>query len=94
MERLKAKRGAKRSRNTKIIHEATAGMETADLASLTAWLERLKANNRALQELNVEIEDHVSEQDLVAECTTVTEYDDDAILNDGAVGLPGRLTET
>ncbi|KAG0425712.1 hypothetical protein HPB47_027141 [Ixodes persulcatus] len=54
-------------------------METADLASLTAWLERLKANNRALQELNVEIEDHVSEQDLVAEYTTVTEYDDEAI---------------
>ncbi|KAG0445594.1 hypothetical protein HPB47_013603 [Ixodes persulcatus] len=54
-------------------------METADLASLTAWLERLKANNRALQELNVEIEDHISEQDLVAEYTTVTEYDDEAI---------------
>ncbi|KAM7304098.1 uncharacterized protein ISCGN_013998 [Ixodes scapularis] len=79
MERLKAKRGVKRSQNTKIIHEATAGMETADLASLTAWLERLKANNRALQELNVEIEDHISEQDLVAEYTTVTEYDDEAI---------------
>ncbi|XP_040066343.1 uncharacterized protein LOC120839989 [Ixodes scapularis] len=79
MERLKAKRGVKRSQNTKIIHEAIAGMETADLASLTAWLERLKANNRALQELNVEIEDHISEQDLVAEYTTVTEYDDEAI---------------
>ncbi|XP_042142868.1 uncharacterized protein LOC120845242 [Ixodes scapularis] len=54
-------------------------METADLALLTAWLERLKANNRALQESNVEIEDHISEQDLVAEYTTVTEYDDEAI---------------
>ncbi|XP_040068439.1 uncharacterized protein LOC120841586 [Ixodes scapularis] len=79
MERLKAKRGVKRSQNTKIIHEATAGRETADLASRTAWLERLKANNRALQELNTEIEDHISEQDLVAEYTTVTEYDDEAI---------------
>ncbi|KAG0434983.1 hypothetical protein HPB47_018747 [Ixodes persulcatus] len=79
MERLKAKRGAKRSQNTKIIHEATVGMETADLASLTAWLERLKANNRALQTLNVDIEDHVSEQDLVAEYTTATEYDNEAI---------------
>ncbi|KAG0428514.1 hypothetical protein HPB47_024494 [Ixodes persulcatus] len=79
MKRLKAKRGVKRSQNTKIIHEATAGMETAYLASLTVWLERLKANNRALQELNVEIADHVSKQDLVAEYTTVTEYDNEAI---------------
>ncbi|KAG0430874.1 hypothetical protein HPB47_022296 [Ixodes persulcatus] len=79
MDRIKTKRGVKRAQNTKIINEATAGIETADRATLTAWLERLKVNKSALQALNAEIEEHVPEQDLVAEYTTVTEYDDEAI---------------
>ncbi|CAN7945374.1 unnamed protein product, partial [Ixodes pacificus] len=77
MERIKTKRGVKRAQITKIINEATAGMETADRATLTAWLERLKVNNSVPPAVNEEIKEHVSEQDLVAEYTTVTEYDDE-----------------
>ena len=35
--------------------------------TLTAWLERLRSSNSALQALNAEVEDYVTETDLVAE---------------------------
>ncbi|KAG0441717.1 hypothetical protein HPB47_015878 [Ixodes persulcatus] len=96
MERGKAKRGVRRAKNTRFINEATAVMETADLATLTALQEQLTSSNNLLRSLNVEIEDHVTQQNLVEEFTTVTEYDDEAtrvlsLLNSKAVSL--RQTE-
>ncbi|KAM7297287.1 hypothetical protein ISCGN_022440 [Ixodes scapularis] len=45
MDLIKTKRDVKRAQNTNIINEATAGMETTDRDTLTAWLERLKVTN-------------------------------------------------
>ncbi|XP_042147986.1 uncharacterized protein LOC121046466 [Ixodes scapularis] len=78
MERLKGKRGVKREQTTRLISEASAGLETADLATVTAWRERINACNQTLRSLNAEIEDQVPLEDLVAEYTTVSEYDDEA----------------
>ncbi|KAG0420700.1 hypothetical protein HPB47_003335, partial [Ixodes persulcatus] len=78
IKRLKGKRGVKREQTTRLISEASAGLETADLVTVTAWRERISASNQTLQSLNAEIEDQVPLEDLVAEYTTVSEYDDDA----------------
>lgn len=78
MERLKGKREVKREQTTRLISEASAGLETADLATVTAWRERISACNQSLRSLNAEIEDQVPLEELVAEYTTVSEYDDDA----------------
>ncbi|KAM7297209.1 uncharacterized protein ISCGN_022362 [Ixodes scapularis] len=78
MERLKSKRTVRRSQNTRLINEATAVLETADLATLTSLLERLATSNNELRQTNIETEDHISDGDLVAEYTAVVEYDGEA----------------
>ncbi|KAG0423858.1 hypothetical protein HPB47_000379, partial [Ixodes persulcatus] len=77
MERSKAKRGVQRAKNTRLINKVTAVMEAADLATLTALLERLTSSNNLLRPLNTEIEDHVTQQYFFEEFSKVTEYDDE-----------------
>ncbi|KAG0417023.1 hypothetical protein HPB47_005947, partial [Ixodes persulcatus] len=71
-------RTVRRSQNTRLINEATAVLETADLATLTSLLERLTTSNNELRQINNKTEDHISDGDLVAEYTAVVEYDDEA----------------
>ncbi|XP_040072261.1 uncharacterized protein LOC120844516 [Ixodes scapularis] len=78
MERLKSKHTVRRSQNTWLINEATAVLETADLATLTLLLERLTTSNNELRQINTETEDHISDGHLVAEYTAVVQYDDEA----------------
>lgn len=71
----KAKYTVQQAKNTKLINKATAVLETANLATLTSYLERLTTSNE-LRSLNADIKEHVPQQDLVEEFTTLTEYDD------------------
>ncbi|KAG0414081.1 hypothetical protein HPB47_008765 [Ixodes persulcatus] len=73
MERLNWKRAVRRSQNTRIINEATAILETADSATLTSLLERLTTSNSELRQINSEMEDCITDGDLVAEYTTVVD---------------------
>lgn len=76
MEYSKAKCTVQQAKNTKLINEATAVLEMANLATLTSYLERLTTSNNELRSLNADIKEHVPQQDLVEEFTTLTEYDD------------------
>ncbi|KAG0444805.1 hypothetical protein HPB47_013362, partial [Ixodes persulcatus] len=57
-------RTVRRSQNTRLINEATAVLETADLATLTSLLERLTTSNNELRQINNETEDHIRDGDL------------------------------
>lgn len=51
MNRLKEKRTARRQQNTRLINEAKAVLDTADIGELASLRERLQANNDELERL-------------------------------------------
>lgn len=81
MERLKAKRGARRGQTTKIINEATESLAEAQatLPMFRSLLERLEASGRELHVLNEGIDALIDDEHIAQEYASVMEYEDNIV---------------
>ncbi|KAH7958678.1 hypothetical protein HPB49_004287 [Dermacentor silvarum] len=81
MDRLKAKRSARRTQSAKIINEATTLLESGcnDRTAFSKVIYKLVANRDELQEINAELEDVISVEDLEREYESAAHYDDQTL---------------
>ncbi|XP_049519544.1 uncharacterized protein LOC119446773 [Dermacentor silvarum] len=81
MDRLKAKRSARRTQSTKIINEATTLLQS-DCNDRTAFrkvIDKLVASRDELQKINAELEDVIPVDDLEREYESAAHYDDQTL---------------
>ncbi|XP_077541228.1 uncharacterized protein LOC144153458 [Haemaphysalis longicornis] len=74
-------------KNTRLINEAKAVLDTADIGELASLRERLQANNDELERLNVLFEEHLKDEEVAAEMEAVLKYEDAAKASDDVKGL-------
>ncbi|KAM7312621.1 uncharacterized protein ISCGN_009526 [Ixodes scapularis] len=81
MDRLKAKRSARRAQNTRLINDADTILNDpqTDLGRLHAVKNRLSASNIELDRINEELEPLLPTTELENEYASVAEYQDHAI---------------
>ncbi|XP_040065111.1 uncharacterized protein LOC120838993 [Ixodes scapularis] len=81
MDRLKAKRSARRAQNTRLINDADTILNDpqTDLGRLHAVKDRLSASNIELDRINEELEPLLPTTELENEYASVAEYQDHAI---------------
>ncbi|XP_042149925.1 uncharacterized protein LOC121838027 [Ixodes scapularis] len=79
MDRLKKKRAVRRSRNTKLINEIRAALESYPMDSkrLESLRHRLLASNEELRKVNEEIEPFIDDNDLEEDYNTVADFEDE-----------------
>ncbi|KAH7970431.1 hypothetical protein HPB49_006869 [Dermacentor silvarum] len=81
MDRLKAKRSARRTQSTKIINEATTLLESGcnDRTAFSKVIDKLVASRDELQKINAELEDVIPIDDLEREYESAAHYDDQTL---------------
>ncbi|KAG0415103.1 hypothetical protein HPB47_007716 [Ixodes persulcatus] len=79
MDRLKKKRAVRRSRNTKLINEIRAALQSdpMDYKRLEMLRDRLLAGNDELRKVNEEIEPLFDDNDLEKDYNTVADFEDE-----------------
>ncbi|KAH7980509.1 hypothetical protein HPB49_016808 [Dermacentor silvarum] len=81
MDRLKAKRSARRTQSTKIINEVTTLLESGynDRTAFSKVIDKLVASRDELQKINAELEDVIPVEDLEREYESAAHYDDQTL---------------
>ncbi|KAH7985666.1 hypothetical protein HPB49_026319 [Dermacentor silvarum] len=81
MDRLKAKRSARRTQSTKIINEATTLLESGcnDRTAFSKVIDKLVASRDELRKINAELEDVIPVEDLERENESAAHYDDQTL---------------
>ncbi|XP_037573448.1 uncharacterized protein LOC119455966 [Dermacentor silvarum] len=81
MDRLKAKRSARRTQTTKIKNEATTLLESGcnDRTAFRKVIDKLVASRDELQTINAELEDVIAIEDLEREYESAAHYDDQTL---------------
>ncbi|XP_040061246.1 uncharacterized protein LOC120836440 [Ixodes scapularis] len=77
MERVRTKRTARRAQNTRIVREATAILNAADVIQIEAIARKLEVNYEELKKLNTELEPFIADGDLENEYQSVIEYEEE-----------------
>lgn len=82
MERLKARRSARRAQNTRIINDGHRVLQdpSPDIAKVRSIKERLTTNNAELLQIDGELEPLIPVEQLKQECIATAEYQDDAVM--------------
>ncbi|KAG0445369.1 hypothetical protein HPB47_016219 [Ixodes persulcatus] len=82
MERLKARRSARRAQNTSIVNDASRILQDSipDLARVRSIKDRLTTSHAELQLLDGEIEPLIPTQKLERECTATAEIQDEVVM--------------
>ncbi|XP_077528263.1 uncharacterized protein LOC144139910 [Haemaphysalis longicornis] len=93
MDRLKAKRAARRTQATKILTEATALIESgcSDRLALRKVLNKLMASRKELSKIDAQVEDTVPVEELEREYESEAHYNDQTL--EGLTRLTYRLEE-
>ncbi|XP_077541303.1 uncharacterized protein LOC144153555 [Haemaphysalis longicornis] len=93
MDRLKAKRAARRAQATKISTEATALIESgcSDRLALRKVLDRLVASREELSKIDAQVEDAVPVEELEREYESAARYNDPTL--EALIRLTYRLEE-
>ncbi|XP_040076663.2 uncharacterized protein LOC120848716 [Ixodes scapularis] len=82
MERLKARRSARRAQNTRIINDGHRVLQdpSPDIAKVRSIKERFTTNNAELLQIDGELEPLIPIEQLEQECIAIAEYQDDAVM--------------